>query len=368
MWYGADCVPPTTLILGAGLAGLGTAHTLDQAGADYRVLEAEDRVGGLARSSHRDGFTFDATGHWLHLRDPEVKALVEDLLGDDAVWVARSAWIHTHETFLPYPFQTNTWALPPEVRYECLMGYIEARFGEGGRALREGEPKSFREFVLRELGEGIGRHFMFPYNEKLWTVDLDTLSAEWTGRFVPRPSVEQVVRGALGADTAVQGYNARFVYPREGGIQVIPDRLAARLTGPIDLADPVTAVDTGRQRGGDRLRGAPRLRPPGLDPAPTGPGGADHRRPGAGPRGGGRAQRHQRHLRQRGGGDRRRHPAAPLPVGLLPGVALPLLPRRLRLGGGPGPRPSRAAARSTWSSPTRGPSTAPPASARRWRG
>ncbi len=233
-----------TLILGAGLAGLGCAHRLDEAGASWRILEREDRVGGLARSETREGFTFDATGHWLHLRDPGIRSLVEDLLGEDALWVERSAAIYSHGVMVPYPFQTHTGALPPEVTFECLMGFIEARFGETGRRLREREPRSFEEFVLRNLGAGIGRHFMFPYNRKLYNVDLSELSAAWTGRFVPNPSVEEVVRGAVGAKTSTQGYNARFVYPREGGIETLPRRLAARLKGEIETGTAVASIDT----------------------------------------------------------------------------------------------------------------------------
>lgn len=234
-----------TLILGGGLAGLACAHALDAGRAPWRLLEAEAAVGGLARSETRDGFVFDATGHWLHLRDPWARALVDDLLGEDALWVERSAWIHVAGAWVPYPFQTNVWALPPEARYACLSGFVEARFGEGGAALRAREARTFREYVLKSLGEGIARLFMLPYNEKLWTVDLGELSPAWTGRFVPNPSVEDVLRGAVGAPTELAGYNARFVYPREGGIGVLPRRLAARLEGPVHLSTPAVSVDTG---------------------------------------------------------------------------------------------------------------------------
>ncbi len=69
-----------TLIVGAGLAGLACA--LYHSG-DALIVEAAGYVGGKARSDLFDGYTFDVTGHWLHLRDPEIRALILRLLGDD---------------------------------------------------------------------------------------------------------------------------------------------------------------------------------------------------------------------------------------------------------------------------------------------
>ena len=63
------------VIVGAGLAGLSTAYHLPH--ASYRLYEREREVGGLCRSYRKDGFTFDYTGHLLHFRQPDIKALVE---------------------------------------------------------------------------------------------------------------------------------------------------------------------------------------------------------------------------------------------------------------------------------------------------
>jgi phytoene dehydrogenase-like protein len=65
------------LVLGAGLAGISAALALD---GGYRLLEREDRPGGLCRTDVRDGFSFDATGHWLHLRDPSIRARVSRIM------------------------------------------------------------------------------------------------------------------------------------------------------------------------------------------------------------------------------------------------------------------------------------------------
>lgn len=218
------------LILGAGLAGLSTALHLHR---PWLLVEKEPKVGGLVRTEvMHGGFRFDPTGHWLHLRDEAMKALVhERLLPGALVTVARRAAVFTRGVFTRFPYQVNTHGLPPEVVAENLLGFVEATVGEGGRALREREPANFEEFILRHLGAGFARNFMVPYNTKLFGVPPSELSAAWCGRFVPRPNLREVVDGALGLGADTLGYNASFVYPREGGIEALARTLAAQLSG-----------------------------------------------------------------------------------------------------------------------------------------
>ncbi len=218
------------LILGGGLAGLSTAVFLQR---PWRLLEREARVGGKTRTDVlHGGFHFDVTGHWLHLRDPEMKALVtERWLPDGWVSISRRAAVFSRGVFTRFPYQGNTYGLPPEVVAENLLGFIDATLGEKGRALREREPANFEEFILRSLGEGFAKNFMVPYNTKLWTVPPAELSAACGGRFVPRPSLREVVEGALGLGGDQLGYNATFLYPRSGGIEALARALAAAATG-----------------------------------------------------------------------------------------------------------------------------------------
>ena len=68
------------LILGGGLTGLSTAYHLQQRGhTDYLLAERENAPGGLCRSIQKDGFTFDYSGHLLHLHTPYGKKLVRTL-------------------------------------------------------------------------------------------------------------------------------------------------------------------------------------------------------------------------------------------------------------------------------------------------
>ena len=238
-----------TLIVGGGLSGLACAREL---GEDFTLVEAGDRLGGLCRTDVAEGFSFDWTGHWLHARDPEVRALVrERWLAGNILEVQRRAVVHSEGTWTKFPYQFNLHGLPPQTIADCLLGFVGR---DAERPLRNAD-----DFILAHLGEGFARHFMRPYNEKLFTVPCTELSPEWGGRFIPRPSLEEVVRGAVGLSKGDAGYNASFWYPAQGGIESLVHGIARDLAGKgeVRLSARVEALDLPRRRlrlsGGDEL-------------------------------------------------------------------------------------------------------------------
>ena len=159
------------VIIGGGLAGLSAGYHL----AEYEpiVFEKESTVGGLCRSFTQDSFTFDCTGHLVHLKDPYTKELIARLLPDAFGSHERLAAIYSKATTTPYPFQANTYGLPPEVIKECVVGFVETLV-----ANNNGTPGNFHDWVLKTFGTGIAKHFMLPYNEKFWKRDLRTITAD----------------------------------------------------------------------------------------------------------------------------------------------------------------------------------------------
>ena len=230
------------LIVGAGLAGLSTAYHLGDRAC--RVMEKEKEAGGLCRSYHMDGFTFDVTGHLLHFRQAEIKTLVEGLLVGSLTKHTRRSYIYSHQTYTEYPFQVNTYGLPPEVVRECLLGFIATLTKPSATPPEE---RSFKAWILENLGEGMAKHFMVPFNEKLWQVSLDELTSDWVAWLVPKPELKDVVNGALGIKDKAFGYNPSFLYPTQGGIGVLP---RAFLSGVQDIVygSELVGVDTGRRR------------------------------------------------------------------------------------------------------------------------
>lgn len=230
------------LILGAGLAGLSTAHHLNAAGMRCRLFEKEQVVGGLCRSYRHDGFIFDHTGHLLHFRKDDIRELVERLLPGQLARHTRRSAIYSKQVYTDYPFQVNTYGLPPEVVRDCLLGFVETLI----RKRKPAHP-SFKQWILDNLGEGIARHFMLPFNQKLWRVPLEEMTADWVSWLVPRPELRDVLNGALGIKDKAFGYNATFQYPSTGGIGVLAEGFLPHVK-ELELEKEAVEIDTKKHR------------------------------------------------------------------------------------------------------------------------
>ena len=229
----------TIRIIGGGVTGLVAAERLARSGLEATVYEREAEPGGACRSIRRDGFVFDHTGHLLHVGRDETVAYLRDLgLWDRLdVWQRRAA-IAVGDHVTPYPIQIHTHGLAPEVRRDCLLGFIRAWADRSD----DGRAAHFGDWVRERFGDGLARHFFFPYNRKLYRTEPHELSLDWVGRYVPKPDLEEVVDGALGLHDRAVGYNAVFRYPREGGIRALPDAIAARVPD-LRLGHEATRLD-----------------------------------------------------------------------------------------------------------------------------
>lgn len=217
------------IIIGAGLSGLSAAYHL---GRDYRIFEREGEVGGLCRSVMEKGYTFDLAPHIFFTGSQYVNGLVNELLNGDLVRQRRRAYIYLHGTYVEYPFEVNLHGLPKEIIDECI---------EGARHRPNIRPNNFMEWIRATMGEGVAKHYMVPYNEKIWKYPLEQMNIDWVAGRVPAPSVEEMVKGAEGKVEREYGPNAYFLYPRVGGIGTIPTALSTRVN-EISLNSDVSEI------------------------------------------------------------------------------------------------------------------------------
>ncbi|MDR1942281.1 MAG: FAD-dependent oxidoreductase [Endomicrobium sp.] len=208
-----------TIIIGAGITGLSAAYFLKK---PYALLEADKQAGGLCRSFYNNGFTFDVSGHFIHIKDEKIKNLVNALTGglDE---IERKAAIFLHGRFIPYPFQANLYYLDEKTKKECINGILKRENSDISTSM------PFAQWCRAMFGRGITKYFMEPYNKKLWSYDLNKMTALWSGAFVPKPDSQEILKSAYEKNRNKYGYNSVFYYPKTKGCQALIDGLLKKV-------------------------------------------------------------------------------------------------------------------------------------------
>jgi len=244
---------PRILILGAGPTGLGAGYRLKELGhRNFLIVDRHPYAGGLAHSFTDDaGFTWDIGGHVMFSHYEYYDRVFEAMMGDEFTLNDRESWVRMCDRWIPYPFQNNIRYLPPQVAYECLSGLVAAkvaresgRWGDGRACPDPKRAGNFGELIDVVFGEGIARHFMRPYNFKVWAHAPEMMNKEWIGERVAMIDVDRALKNmVLGTDDFGWGPNNRFKFPLRGGTGAFYDRIARHLEGHIGLNRRVVSID-----------------------------------------------------------------------------------------------------------------------------
>jgi protoporphyrinogen oxidase len=231
------------IIIGAGISGLTTAYFLKK---PYEILEAKPYAGGLCASFYEDGFVFDCSGHFIHVKNKEIKNTIEKLTRG-LLKIKRNAAIYTKNKFIPYPFQANLYYLDYKTKKECIDGVLKRKDVQISTSM------PFLSWSEAMFGSGITKHFMKPYNQKLWDYDLNKMTAEWTGEFVPKPDAKSIVKTAYLKNKEIYGYNSVFYYPKVSGCGALIDGLTKNVkvnlnskTQKIDVQNKIVLCSCGK--------------------------------------------------------------------------------------------------------------------------
>jgi len=215
------------LILGGGPAGLAFAAYLNEHNEkSFILLEKENTAGGLCRSVMLNGIPVDiGGGHFLDARSKEVDDFLLKYmpLGE---WNSfdRDSQIWFDNQFMGSPFEANIWQLPVERQIEYLKSIAVA-----GCNIGTPEPEKFVDWIEWKLGKAIARDYMMPYNQKMFSKNLNDLGTYWLAK-LPNVSFDETLRSCLEHHFyGQQPCHSHFYYPKKFGYGELWERIARSL-------------------------------------------------------------------------------------------------------------------------------------------
>ena len=209
------------LIIGAGPAGLTAAYELAQNGVQSAIVEADDIVGGIARTASYKGYLFDMGGHRFFTKVSRVEEMWKEVLGDDLITRPRSSRIFYKKKFFNYPLEPKNalFGLGIFEAMHCGLSYVRAR------AFPAKPEPDLETWVSNRFGRRLFNIFFKTYTEKVWGIPCNEICADWAAQRIKGLSLRSLIIDALKPkskkknapkDKVIKTLINEFLYPRRG--------------------------------------------------------------------------------------------------------------------------------------------------------
>ena len=223
-----------TVILGAGVAGLGAAMKARELGREAVIFEARNATGGLLDNFTIDGFRFDHAVHLSFATEEKVREIFDQ------------THYHTHpaesfcfdqDRWLKHPIQNNLSPLPAADKVELIKSFLS-------RPEMQAED-NYESWLRHQYGDGIAERYPIRYTRKYWATPAKQLSTSWIGNRMRRAELDEILYGAFSAETPNTYYTKEMRYPKAGGYKAFIQPLIEAAN--IRLVHRAVSVDAQRK-------------------------------------------------------------------------------------------------------------------------
>ncbi len=223
------------VILGAGMAGLGAAHRLRAEGLEPVIYDKSSYPGGHTASFVHGDFTFDDGPHISFTKNQRIQDLLAESVDGRYEVIQTRVNNYWRGHWIKHPAQCNLHGLPTDLVVDVIRDFVDSNQRSGG------EIRHYADWLLATYGTTFAETFPMQYGRKYHTTTADNMTVDWLGSRLYRPSLDEVLRGALSPVTPEVHYVDHFRYPSHGGFVAFLRRF---LEGTrLELGHQVTRVD-----------------------------------------------------------------------------------------------------------------------------
>ncbi len=199
-------------ILGAGIAGFGAAHRLHAEGIRPVVYEKNEYHGGNTASFRLgSGFVYDLGPHVSFTKDPRIQELLANSVDQDYETIQISLNNYWRGFWPQHPVQVHLHGLPQDVVVKIISDFVDEQRNPN-RPIR-----TYADWLLASFGRTFAELFPMQYTKKYHLATADNMSTDWLGPRLYKPTLEEMLRGALSPSNSHVHYITHFRYPTEGG-------------------------------------------------------------------------------------------------------------------------------------------------------
>jgi protoporphyrinogen oxidase len=231
---------PNIVILGTGMAGFGAAFRLSSEGITPVMYDKNPYYGGLSASfRYETDFIFDLGPHISFTKDTRIQDLFADAVDQRYEAVQINLNNHWRGHWPRHPVQLNLHGLPEEVIIKVIEDFVAERQGP------ERPVNNYADWLLASFGRTFAELFPMQYTRKYHLTAAENLTTDWLGPRIYRPSLDEVLRGAISSSPPNVHYITHFRYPSHGGFVSYLNKFVPM--GSLKLDHELVSVDPARR-------------------------------------------------------------------------------------------------------------------------
>jgi protoporphyrinogen oxidase len=225
------------VVLGTGMAGFGASHRLKAEGIRPVVYDKAAYFGGHT-ASFRDaaGFVFDLGPHISFTKDARIQELFARLVDDKYEAVQVKLDNYWRGLKLTHPVQLHLNGLPHELTIDIITDFVKEHDAE------QRPIANYEDWLVASYGRKFAETFPMTYGRKYHLTTASNMTTDWLGPRMYRPSLQELLRGALGPWSPDVHYITNFRYPTRGGfvsyMRDFPDIADIKLGHELIAIDP----------------------------------------------------------------------------------------------------------------------------------
>jgi protoporphyrinogen oxidase len=231
---------PNIVILGSGMAGFGAVYRLHAEGITPVMYDKNAYHGGHTASFENGGFIFDQGPHISFTKDKRI----QDLFAENVDQMYESMQVKLNNYWRccwpEHPVQLHLHGLPEDVIVKVISDFVEERQAP------ERPIRNYADWLLASFGRTFAEIFPMQYTRKYHLTTADNMSTDWLGPRIYRPSLEEVVRGAISPTAPNVHYITHFRYPTQGGFMSYLKKFIP--LGRLKLNHELVAIDARLRR------------------------------------------------------------------------------------------------------------------------
>ena len=200
------------VVLGTGMAGFGAAHRLHGEGITPVMYDKNPYHGGHTASfRYETGFLFDVGPHISFTKDPRIQELFADSVDQQYETIQIKLNNYWRGNWPLHPVQLHLHGLPDDIVVKVIEDFVEERQAP------QRPINNYADWLLSSFGKTFAEQFPMRYTRKYHTTEAENMSTDWLGPRIYRPSLEEVLRGAISTSAPHVHYITHFRYPSAGG-------------------------------------------------------------------------------------------------------------------------------------------------------